>query len=213
MAIALVIAGGSEPDSATLKGVRGCDFVVAADSGVRVARTNGLSIDFLVGDLDSVTEGDLAWAKAEGAQIVSVPAEKDFTDLELAFDQAVAEGATEVIVVGVDGGRIDHELGNWAVICAPRPLRTEVRSSGGVVVVLHGEFANSVELEGEPGDLISLVARNCNAEGVSATGLKWPLTDCTLSPWESRGISNEFISSPATISVDRGTLLVARPLP
>ncbi len=207
----LVIAGGDPPDRNILESCGQAEFVIAADSGLRVARTHGLSIDLLVGDLDSVSEGDLAWAEAEGVEVIEVPTDKDFTDLELALDRAAQTSFDHVVVIGVGGGRIDHELGNWSVLCAPRSQTLEIRSAGGTVTVLHGAFTNTVELSGEPGDVVSIVARNGEATGVTTVGLRWPLGDATLASHSSRGISNEFIGATATISVENGTLLIARP--
>ena len=211
MAVALVLAGGDPPHGRILEGTKGADLVIAADSGVRIARTHGLSIHAVVGDLDSVSTGDVAWAKAEGAEILEVPRDKDFTDLELAMERAAADDIDRIVVVGIEGGRIDHELGNWAVLCADRAPLVEVLTSGGSVVVLHGETTNRIELTGNPGDVVSILARNGEATGVTTTGLRWPLEQATLEPTSSVGVSNEIIGTEATIELKSGTVLVARP--
>lgn len=212
MTYALVIAGGDPPDRSILDGARDAELVVAADCGLRVARTHGLSIDLVVGDLDSVTTGDVAWAEAEGAKILQVPPDKDYTDLELAIEQAAACELLHIVVVGVDGGRVDHELGNWAVLCAPRAQMLEVRTAGGVATVLHGEFINKVDLVGEPGEVVSIISRNGDAQ-VTTTGLKWPLDDALLPSTSSLGVSNEFSETEASVAVSTGTVMVVRPAP
>ncbi len=211
MVFALVLAGGDPPDQNLLNGAQDADLVIAADCGVRIARTHGLSIDLVIGDLDSVSTGDVAWAKAEGAEIIEVPADKDFTDLELALERAGLAEVQRIVVVGIEGGRVDHELGNWAVLCAPRSQLVEIVTAGGTVSVLHGDTINKVELSGEPGDLVSILARNGDAGGVTTTGLKWPLEDATLSPTSSLGVSNEFVDVDASISIQSGTVMIARP--
>lgn len=213
MTYALVIAGGDPPDRGILDGAGDAELVVAADCGLRVARTHGLSIDLVVGDLDSVSTGDVAWAEAEGAKILKVPSNKDFTDLELAIEQAAACELMHIVVVGIDGGRVDHELGNWAVLCAPRPQLLEIKTAGGTVTVLHGEFINKIDLSGEPGEIVSIISRNGDAEGVTTTGLRWPLDEAVLSSSSSLGVSNEFTGTEATVAVQHGTVMVARPTP
>lgn len=211
MAFALVLAGGDQPNRELLDCAQDAEVVIAADSGVKVARAHGLSIHFVVGDLDSVSDGDLAWAKAEGAEIVRVPKDKDFTDLELALDRACDAAVDRIIVMGVEGGRIDHELGNWAVLCAPRAQLVEIATSGGTVLVLHGDLVNTVEVTGTAGDVVSILAKNGEATGVTTTGLRWPLDEATMLPTSSLGVSNELTGEAATISVGSGTVLVARP--
>lgn len=211
MSFALVLAGGDPPDRQLLEEAKDAEIVIAADCGVKIARTHGLSIDLVVGDLDSVSTGDVAWAEAEGAEIVRVPEDKDFTDLELALEQAGLADVHRILVLGVEGGRIDHELGNWAVLCAPRGQLVEIETLGGTVTVLHGDHINKVEITGEPGDLVSILAKNGEAGGVTTTGLRWPLDDATFLPTSSLGVSNEMVDGEASITVRSGTLLVARP--
>lgn len=211
MAFALVLAGGDPPEQTLLVGAENAATVVAADSGVRIARNYGLSIDYLVGDLDSVSTGDVAWAKAEGAEIIEVDRDKDCTDLELALERAALANVERIVAVGIEGGRIDHELGNWAVLCAPRSQLVEIATSGGTVSVLHGDAVNTVQLSGEPGDVVSILARSGDAGGVTTTGLRWPLDEALLSPTSSLGVSNEFVGQEASITIQSGTVLIARP--
>ncbi len=212
MPFALVLAGGDPPDRNILDDAQDAEVVVAADCGVRIARTHGLCIDLVVGDLDSVSTGDIAWAKAEGAEVIEVPKDKDYTDLELALERASLAEVQRIVVVGVEGGRVDHELGNWAVLCAPRSQLVEIVTAGGTVSILHGDLVNKIELTGEPGDVVSILARNGDASGVTTTGLRWPLDDATLSPVSSLGVSNEIVDTEATVTVQSGTVMVARPL-
>ena len=92
---ALVIAGGDAPAplDATLASA---PLVVAADSGVGHALALGLTVDLVIGDLDSAVPDDVARAAAAGARVHRFPADKDATDLELALDAARTFGATSV---------------------------------------------------------------------------------------------------------------------
>jgi thiamine pyrophosphokinase len=211
MTFAVVLVGGANPDRRLLKGVSEAEQVIAADGGVRIARTHGLPIDVVVGDLDSASAGDLAWARAEGAAIVRFPADKDQTDLELALDHADQCGVDRIVAVGVDGGRLDHELGNWSALCAERRALVEVRAANGAAWILHAEMHPRLELHGSMGDLVSLLPRLGRVHGVTTTGLRWPLTDATLSATSTHGMSNEFIGDTIGIEVGEGTLMVVRP--
>lgn len=212
MGFAVVLAGGDIPDRRLFEGVEAADLVVAADGGVRIARSHGLPIDVVIGDLDSSSEGDLAWATAEGAEIHSFPADKNATDLQLALGHAdVAVGIDRIVVLGMEGGRLDHEMGNWAVCCGQWQAAVDVHTERGVTHVLRGASRNEVELTGEPGDIVSLLPQGGTAVGVETVGLRWPLEEAVLYPDDSRGLSNEFVDTSAKVSLHSGVLLVSRP--
>ncbi|MFT7475629.1 MAG: thiamine pyrophosphokinase [Verrucomicrobiales bacterium] len=211
MTFAVVLVGGTVPDRQLLDGVAEAVRIIAADGGVRIARTHGLPIDVVVGDLDSASASDLAWARAEGATIVQFPPDKDQTDLELALDHADESGVDRIVAVGVDGGRLDHELGNWSALCAKRRALVEVRAASGAAWVLHADGHPRIELRGSEGDLVSLLPRLGAVSGVTTTGLRWPLTDATLSATSTHGVSNEFTGSEIAVEVGEGTLMVVRP--
>ena len=63
------------------------------------------------------------------------------------------------------------------------------------VHVIRGER----ELAGEPGDLLTLVAVNGPAVGVTTDGLEYPLRGETLEPGSSRGVSNVFAAETARV--------------
>ncbi|MCU0273158.1 MAG: thiamine diphosphokinase, partial [Acidimicrobiales bacterium] len=100
----VVVAGGpTGPDGVT---VPAADVVVAADSGLHHALTLGLTVDVLIGDLDSVDPALVARA----GRVVQHPADKDATDLELALDEALRHAPDRVFVVASAGGRLDHAV-------------------------------------------------------------------------------------------------------
>ena len=91
--------------------------VIAADSGLHQARRSlGLHVDCVVGDLDSADPAAVERGPRRGADVERHPAEKDATDLELAFDCARDRGAQRITVVGGAGGRLDHFLANVALL-------------------------------------------------------------------------------------------------
>ena len=58
------------------------------------------------------------------------------------------------------------------------------------------------------GDTVSLLPMGGDALGVTTAGLRWQLADATLRAGRSRGLSNEIVEAPASVSIDRGALLV-----
>ena len=204
----VVVAGGPASQPPALEIPTGA-LVVAADSGVDRALGLGLRIEVAVGDLDSVTAGGLETARAAGARIERHSPEKDATDLELALDVAAALSPRRILVLGSDGGRLDHLLSTLLLLGSERFAAYELDATLGAATahVIRGER----RLAGEVGELISLFALHGPASGVTTDGLRFPLRGETLEPGSSRGVSNVFASPEARIELEHGVLLAVRP--
>ena len=207
----VVVAGGAPAPRDAAPEVPPGTTVIAADGGLENARALGLTVTAAIGDFDSVSPAALEAAAAAGVQLVRHPEEKDATDLELALDAALALGPERIHVLAGDGGRLDHLLAALLLLASPRYGAVPIDASFGPahVHVVRGERT----LAGEPGALLSLVALNGPAEGVTTDGLAYPLLGETLEPGSSRGVSNVFTAETARVRVDRGVLLAIRPGP
>lgn len=205
----IVVIAAGEAATSVLERLPAGAAVVAADGGVDVALALGLEVTVAVGDFDSVTPSGLAAAERAGAQIVRHPEEKDATDLELALDVALELGGSRIVVVGQAGGRLDHLLAGLLLLGHERYAEVEIDALLGPASA-HIVRAERV-LEGEPGELISLLPLHGRAEGVTTEGLAYPLRGETLEPGSSRGVSNVFTELRARIVVGRGVLAVLRP--
>ena len=184
-------------------------FVVAADIGLAEANRLGVQVHLLVGDLDSVSADDLGAFEEASGEVRRHPEDKDATDLDLAIAEAMDTGAERVLVVGGDGGRLDHLLGNAWVLASPAYARAQIDAifGGARLHVVRG----SRELTGSDGELVSLFALGGPASGVSTRGLRWALDDARLQPASSLGVSNEFTGDRASIEVSDGVVLAVRP--
>jgi thiamine pyrophosphokinase len=205
----VVLAGGDAPPAGVAARVPPADLVIAADSGLGLAQQLGLSVDLVVGDLDSVDDAELAAAVAAGAEVERHPPEKDATDLELALDAACARGATHITIVGGHGGRLDHFVANVLLLAAPHYGDVSIDGWIGAahVVVIRDEG----RLTGDAGSLVTLLAAGGAAEGVRTDGLRYPLRGETLAPGSTRGVSNEFVGTSARVSLTSGVLLAISP--
>ncbi len=209
--VVVVVAGGAPPPRSAVHDLPSGAPVIAADGGLENARALGLEPTTAIGDFDSVSAGALESAAAAGVQVVRHPEAKDATDLELALDAALALAPARIHVLAGDGGRLDHLLAALALLASPKYRSVEIDGAFGQarVHVVRGERA----LEGAPGDLVSLLALNGAAEGVTTEGLEYPLRGETLEPGSSRGVSNVFAVDRARVRVERGVLLAVQPGP
>ena len=220
----LILAGGAAPDRAELEAAwpgwnRAIDLVIAADAGALLAGPLGLSLDLIVGDGDSLGEEALLELGRTGVAIERSPADKDASDTELALIAAADRGATDLIVLGAFGERLDHELANVWILAHPvlagRAVtfldgRTRVRLLAGPPVDASNPVAR-LELADRPGGLVTLLPFDGPATGVSSHGLRWSLARATLVGGSSLGLSNEVLDGlrePPRVELETGRLLV-----
>ena len=185
------------------------DYVVAADGGAFALERWKLLPHLIVGDMDSLGDAGVERFARQGIPVAKFPAAKDESDLELAVAQAIAAGATEVVLLGALGGdRLDHETANLLLLADPGydGVRLEARRGALRIRALRGQ--GSLALSAPVGALVTLLPVNSDAEGVATEGLRYPLRGETLRFGRARGLSNEVASLPAKVSVDKGTLLV-----
>lgn len=206
---AIILIGGIPEAMAGAAPVPEADFVIAADSGLHLAADLGLEVDLVIGDLDSVDRTALNAAIAAGAALESHPTDKDATDFELALRAARDRGAQHVTVFGGYGGRLDHAIANVLLLGAAEYADLTVRAHVGpaILTVIRGH----AQLQGEPGSLVSLLPVGGPVVGITTRGLRWNLSDDTLSPGSSRGVSNEFAEPRADISISDGTIVAIQP--
>lgn len=201
----VVFAGGSTPRASVLEHLSEGAFVIAADSGFDHARKLGVSVDLLVGDLDSISSEGLAAA----GEIERHPIDKDATDLELAMKAAARRQHERLIVVGGEGGRIDHFIANVCLIAAPEiwGMGEDVELTWLVAGAVIHIVRKSIDLAGAVGDIVSLLPLGGPASGVTTKGLRWELRGEVLVLGSTRGVSNNMVSDKASVELTHGTLL------
>ena len=207
---AVLVAAG-EADARDVAQLADADLVIAVDGGARWLDGAGVLPDLLLGDLDSVEPALVARLAEAGVEVERHPREKDESDAELAVGRAVAAGADRVVLIGALGGaRLDHELANLLLLADRRwhAGRRDLRivRGGTQVRALHG--GDRLELDGAPGSFVTLLPLAGDAEGVTSDGLRYGLDGERLPFGRPRGLSNRVERIPASVSLERGTLLV-----
>jgi len=205
---AIIFANGQLPEpGAGPVIVASGDLVIAADGGSHACRAWGLVPHAVVGDLDSLSTAEVAALAAAGAEIVSYPARKDFTDLDLALQYARDRGADEILVHGALGARWDQTLANMLLAVAPHLAGTRIGLVDGPQTLWPLRAGETLTLRGQPGDTVSLLPLAGDAVGVTTDGLDYPLRGETLAFGTTRGVSNVLVAEEATISLDQGALI------
>jgi thiamine pyrophosphokinase len=180
------------------------DLVLGADRGACYANALNVTLDAVIGDLDSLS--DSARQSIGNAEFISYPSGKNETDLELALFYAKEQGADQIVMVGAMGGRMDMTIGNIMLI-------TNTSFSSCRIEVWHGEQTGWVikppgeDISGHPGDTLSLIPLGGDASGITTEGLAYLLKDEELTSGSVRGISNLLEKSSAHVKLLNGLLL------
>ncbi len=203
---AVIYTGGEiYPELVTERPEKG-DLVLAADAGLRAAERFGVVPDILLGDFDSL---GIVPDHSPKTEIVRVPAEKDETDTQLAVAIARERGATEILIIGGFGGRLDHTLANLALL--------EGLSDAGIsALMVNGKTRARVFREGKlsiPADsrfrYLSLIPIDPMITDVCISGCKYPLSHATLLREKAAfSTSNEIVLETAELSIGHGKVWI-----
>ncbi|MBN1615436.1 MAG: thiamine diphosphokinase, partial [Deltaproteobacteria bacterium] len=160
----------------------------------------------VVGDMDSLDPELLKRFEGKGSRIIRHSKHKDETDTQLALEYALDLHPDEVHVFGALGGRLDHTLANLSLLA--------LGIERGIPVKIIDEWCEvflvkaSAQIEGEPGQTVSLFPFTGSASGIDLTGFEYPLADAVMETGRPFGISNRLVGSKGTIKITSGILLV-----
>ena len=178
------------------------DLVIAADGGFAALKGLGLTPDLVVGDFDSLGH------RPDHPHVVTLPVEKDDTDMHSAIRLGWERGYRAFRLYGGTGGRIDHTLANiqsLAWLASQRGRGWLVGPDWTATVLSDG---GALTLEAGRQGMVSVFCLGDRAEGVDIQGLKYGLTDGVLTADYPLGVSNSFLGGESRVSVRRGKLLV-----
>ncbi len=190
----LVILNGELKSRAFLKALADeSDYIICADGGFDKAKSAGITPDLLLGDMDSVQEKELH------VKMRKYPAEKDWTDCELALNTATDMQADEIVVTCALGGRCDHEMANLFVLSDFQ--NACIREPDVSIYVC----TSKLSVAGKGKTFSVLPVSDSNA---SVSGAKYAVTNAVFRVGSSLGISNEIVQDAALITVHSGKCLV-----
>ena len=203
----VLLGGALQPTSRLAADVAGAR-VVAADGGMRHARTLGLTPEIWVGDFDSTPPELLdAWPDVERQPY---PTAKNETDGAIAVSVATERGAKSIVLAGALGGeRSDHALMHLL-------HAVSLEEQGFAIKLTSGEeeawplLPGSREIDLPKGSLFSVLGLTPLA-GLDIGNVRYPLTNFSLPFGASRTISN-VAEGTIRLSLASGrAILIARP--
>jgi thiamine pyrophosphokinase len=181
--------------------------IIAADGGAQHCLQLGITPDVVIGDFDSLDDPELAALEKTGARFIRHPARKDYTDLELALRYAQEQGAREIIVLGALGARWDQSLANLLLPAIGVFAAVNITLVDGFQEIHLVRPDQALEIQGSPGDTVSLIPLGGKPLGITTQGLEYPLCNESLEFGGTRGISNVLLSETASVTMREGLLL------
>jgi thiamine pyrophosphokinase len=184
------------------------DRIFCADGGAYHALALGLTPEYVIGDLDSLSPEFVRELETKGVKLCRYPRDKDQTDLELTLQHAIAEEPGEIVLAAALGGRLDQMLANILLLSRDEYHSTQLSlvDSGQWATLMRGPQTRVVE--GQSGDILSLVPLTPLVKGVDLSGVVWPLTDATLTFGSTFTISNALAGQQATVTIREGKVLL-----
>ena len=178
------------------------DYVIAADRGFDSLMAYGVTPNLAVGDFDSLGH------RPSHPNVIQLPAEKDDTDMVYAIRKGLELGYRRFVLLGGVGGRLEHTLGNlqlldWLALHGAQGFLAGEKTAATCL-----RDGKSISFPPSMAGYLSVFCNSGAAEGVTLSGLKYPLEDYTLTGDFPLGVSNQFLGVEASVSVERGSLLL-----
>ncbi len=195
---AFIYTGGKINISGITEHPKSDDLTIAADSGYQNALALGEKPSLLLGDFDSY-KGE----KPEDVEILKVPAEKDFTDTQMAVREAIERGADDIVIIGGLSGRLDHTLSNLCILDELAKMRVHAVMTDGQNRVRYINSTSTL-IPRSHYKYVSIIAISEKLKGVDIEGCRYPLKNHTILRSNQFAVSNEILGNCALISVRRG---------
>ena len=205
----LIIGNGNIANTRIIQNIlKPDDVILCCDGGSKYLFEEGIIPHYIIGDLDSSIPQIIQFFETKDVIFKKFNRKKDETDMELCIDFAISLGASQIIILGGIGTRLDHTLTNINLL-----IKAENSNVKATIIDDNNEIniiSSSIQINGKKGDLISLIPISTTVNGINTTGLEYPLTNATMTIGKSLGVSNVLEDIKANISIKDGYLLVIK---
>ncbi|MGK0289914.1 MAG: thiamine pyrophosphokinase [bacterium] len=210
MKIALIILNGISPSQHLLFDLwQKTDFHICADGGANILAQYQLEPDYIVGDLDSISQETKNSFQHLPKKIINDPYDYR-TDGEKAVQFCLNQGYKKIYILGADGNRTDHFLYNLGIL---RKFHTQAK----IAIFTNHEKLFVVQQQGiffgKKGQTISFMPIFGDIKNVQTQGLLYPVEGKDFELGMFTSISNVFEEEKASIQFQDGLLLVCQEFP
>lgn len=205
----IIVAGGvicDETITSTLKNTPNC-YIIGVDKGAEILERLGIKADMVIGDFDSANSSIREKFRDKANAIFLNPV-KDATDTHMAVLEAIKLNPTTVTILGATGGRLDHMMGNFALLklCVDSGITATIIDEQNRITMIDKQM--KINKKEQYGKYVSLIPFSDEVTGITLTGFSYGLSDATIIKADTIGISNEIREEEGFISIKTGYLMV-----
>jgi thiamine pyrophosphokinase len=202
----IILANGRPPGKSVIKYLKDKNYsvLICADGGANSARKLNLIPDYIIGDLDSISESDLNYFR--GKSIIRRISRQNDTDVEKCLKFAISKNISEAILLGVTGDRLDHTFCNLGIIIKfYNKIKLKIIAENSYL----SAYSGKIELNTFQGETISLYGFNSKTK-IKSEGLKYPLNNCSLPFGVRESTSNVAVSTKVKLNITGGKIFIIR---
>ncbi|MBK71461.1 MAG: thiamine diphosphokinase [Euryarchaeota archaeon] len=178
------------------------DLIIACDGAMEKCQSNGIVVNVLIGDMDSISEPSQRYAESKRVKIIK-QTDQNTNDLTKAISYADSVGATKISIINVDGGRSDHQFANYlSLLEAKSDARLLLNDCTVRALSNNKPISHSIEI-GTEFSVFSLG----QSSGINLAGGKWVLKNAVLES-NSTGLHNVAVEDVISIDCKTGNLLM-----
>ena len=183
------------------------DSIICADGGTRHAFHMNIIPNIIIGDLDSSKAEYVEYYSSKDVPIIKYSSDKDKTDTHICLEYAM-EKYDEILILGATGSRLDHTLGNISILklAADKGKTACIMDENNELYVIR----DGIRLEGNKGDLLSLLPLSSKVEGINLKGTSYPLQNAVMEIGNPYGVSNKFEENVVELTITTGYMIVIK---
>jgi thiamine pyrophosphokinase len=209
----LLLLDGEEPPHAVIQQfAKNASKIIATDGAAHYMLDGDIKLDIIIGDLDSIQKEDRDKAEKKGVRIIH-ESDQQTNDFEKALKYILDQSLSEnVRILGIHGKRTDHLMTNFSVMLR---YTDEFESLIAYDATHEHQFLtadrhwHSFNLP--LGTTLSLTPLP-QAQGVTTSGLYYPLKNQTMTFGRREGLGNIITEDTASVEITKGALLVSVPI-
>ena len=179
--------------------IRKDDLVLAADRGYKLAKSENIKVDYIIGDFDSSLRPD-------DINVIALNPIKDYTDTVAAIEFAKEKGYKKIIIYGGLGGRESHTISNIRTIYhyKKQGINIKLKSRAKEIFIVDDKFTYTYK---NHDFYVSIFSLNDNTK-LTIKGLYYELEDYPMKIDDALGVSNETKKENFDIKVKDGAIVV-----
>lgn len=202
----IILANGKPPKKKIFRYFQklGYQTLICADGGANSALKMQLDPDFIIGDLDSISDEALKRFR-NSAKIIRLKRQND-TDVEKCLKYAIKNKFDDVLLLGATGNRLDHTFCNLGIVLKFFP---QINISLVAENSFLKPFERNVNLKTHPGETISIYGISQKTK-ITSVGLKYELKNSTMAFGVKESTSNVAKKRIIKLNITDGIVFVIR---